>query len=521
MASVFIDGEAGTTGLGIRERLAALPVTLLQHRARAAQGRRCRRAMMAQVDVVVLCLPDDAAREAVALAAPGATRPVCSTPAPPTARRPAGPMAFPNWRPARRRDRRRAAGQQPGLLCHRRDRPAAPADRCRADPADHPLSINAVSGYSGGGRSMIEAHEAAGGPAFELYGLALDHKHVPEIAHIRGWRAGRSSCPRSGISARACWSASRSISTRCRAARPADLRDALACALRGQPLVQVSARGELGCGPDALADTDRLELHVFADEAHGHAVLVARLDNLGKGAVRRGGAEHPADARPGRRQRARPPRIRPMHCGGPLWSLDGVRHGSPDAWIAPTATVIGDVEVGPGASVWFGCVLRGDTNLITHRRAHQHPGRLHPAREPRRRHGLPDRRRRDGRPHGHRPCRPLEDGAFVGMAAVVLDGAVIERRRRAGRGCGPHPRQAHRRERDVGRDAGAAGAGVGRSRARAVCPDGARLCAECPAFQAGSATGVAGCIVAELHRISISSLANTIQARNSWRSCTQ
>ena len=72
-------------------------------------------------------------------------------------------------------------------------------------PADFPVTINAVSGYSGGGRSMIEAYEAGEAPDFELYGLGLEHKHLPEMQQYSGSRGGRSSCRRSAISARACW----------------------------------------------------------------------------------------------------------------------------------------------------------------------------------------------------------------------------------------------------------------------------------------------------------------------------
>ena len=159
---------------------------------------------MAAVDVTILCLPDDAAREAVALAetlGPDAPRILDAS----TAHRidPLWAYGYPELNMGQA-DRIAYAARvsQPGLLRARRHRAAAPAGRCRRSLAvNAPITINAVSGYSGGGRTMIEAHERHGGPAFELYALGLQHKHIAEIdAAWRARAAGRSSCLRSGIS---------------------------------------------------------------------------------------------------------------------------------------------------------------------------------------------------------------------------------------------------------------------------------------------------------------------------------
>jgi N-acetyl-gamma-glutamyl-phosphate reductase len=187
--SVFIDGEAGATGVAIRTllepRLDVLLKSLPSHIRKAPSARRD---IMGEVDVVVLCLPDEAAQEAQALAEElGSDAPKVLDAS--TAHRvdPDWTYGFPEMtegQAERIATARRVTnpGCYPtgaiGLL-----RPLVMAGLIAPD---YPVTINAVSGYSGGGRQLIEAHERDGGPAFELYALGLEHKHVPETQLYSG-----------------------------------------------------------------------------------------------------------------------------------------------------------------------------------------------------------------------------------------------------------------------------------------------------------------------------------------------
>jgi N-acetyl-gamma-glutamyl-phosphate reductase len=287
--SVFIDGEAGTTGLGIRKRLEMLPGIALRS---LPSGRRkdlsARRDMMAACDLVVLCLPDDAAREAVALAGTlDADAPKLLDAS--TAHRtdPEWTYGFPEMaldQPSQIAASRKVAN--PGCYPTGAIGLLRPLVKAGLLPRDYPITISAVSGYSGGGRSLIEAHDREGGPAFELYALGLEHKHIPEIKRFAGLSRRPIFMPSTGHFRQGMLVAV-PLYLDDLPVRPtgADLREALRAFYKGSEHVTVAPEpGDGKLEPEALNDTDKLELYVWANEVRRHAVLIARLDNLGKGA---------------------------------------------------------------------------------------------------------------------------------------------------------------------------------------------------------------------------------------------
>jgi N-acetyl-gamma-glutamyl-phosphate reductase len=293
-AKIFIDGEAGTTGLQIRERLAGradLQLLAIDPERRKDEG--ARRELLNTADVVVLCLPDGAAREAVALIEDNSTRVIDAS----TAHRvaPGWVYGFPEMAEGQREAIAEAARvTNPGCYPTGMIALVRPLVEAGLIPDVWPVTVNAVSGYSGGGKSMIAEFEDEGSPAFthdavRIYGLPLQHKHVPEMQLYAGLENRPLFAPAVGRYYKGMivevplqlWSLP---------AQPTleEVHAALDDAYPEGGFVEVATLEECralkGLDPEGLNGTNRMKLFVFGDEAEGQARLVALLDNLGKGA---------------------------------------------------------------------------------------------------------------------------------------------------------------------------------------------------------------------------------------------
>ncbi len=286
--SIFIDGAVGTTGLEIADRLSArAEFTQIILSDDKRKDTAARREALNDADFVILCLPDDAAIEAVAMTTSNSTRIIDAS----TAHRVDASWAygFPEFRKGQA-ERIAAARLVSNPGCYPTGFLAlvAPLVKAGLIPMDWPYTVNAVSGYSGGGKALIERFEGGDDDiGFRTYGLDLDHKHVPEMQR----HAGLALAP---IFSPAVVKAFRGmmveiplpISVMPGSDSPDEMREALAAHYAGSPLVTVHAE----MAPSELlilntqAASDRLDLYVMGSPKGDQVRLMAMLDNLGKGA---------------------------------------------------------------------------------------------------------------------------------------------------------------------------------------------------------------------------------------------